>query len=79
MYSENLHCKIQCGCTTRYNVVTYLLPIRRSIQLHSESVRTVTLWLPDKINTWYYKDLILRAASERVDHSIRGVQPDVCV
>ena len=30
------------------------------------------------MNIRYYKGLIMSAASERVDHSIRGVQPDVC-
>jgi len=40
---------------------------------------TVTLWLRHKMNIRYYKSLILCAASERVDNSIRGVQPDACV
>jgi len=31
------------------------------------------------MNSRYYKGLILYAASERVDHSIRGVQTDVCL
>jgi len=48
-------------------------------KLHSEIVRTVKLWLRDKMNTRYYKGLILCAASERVDRSIRGVQTDVRV
>jgi len=47
MHSQNFHCKIQCGCVTRYYVVTYWLPIRRSIrtpQWKHEDCEVMVAW-----------------------------------
>jgi len=47
MRSENFHCKIQCGCITKYDVVTYRLPIRRSLttsQWKREDCEVMVAW-----------------------------------